>query len=841
MNGSSLSRRMLWIVPALAALSLASAQAATGTVDAFFAETFDSPSTLSSHWSGATIVTDTHGSGYALKVVNSAVGTTFLHATLPGSLLAGRHVVISGQVKGTAISTPPHPYNGAVINLVYQYADGTYSTSDQAEVPAGTFDWMNFCFPTVVPDNVVTVYFEVGLQSVMGTAWFDELKIEADPEFFLEDFEDAAEIASTWHGASYSTVTHNGGEALSLTSTSTTGSTVVVATLPAAVYSGRRLVVTGLVKATGVSAKPNAWNGIKVMITYTTSDGAAYTSYPQANIDVGTFDWRHVYAVVPLPANVTGITLTLGLEKVTGTAAFDDIRIEAAPLLKAESFDDGSTAVHTRWPGSAYTLVTVPTADLSLAVHGTGQAMEITNASTTTSTDIAMTLPVAAIRGRQVILRALVKATNVSAPVLSYNGIAVKMSYTIPTTPPTTMYPQVTIPASMYNVAGNWTMVYVPITIPADATAATVYVGVEKATGTVDFDDIEIKADSFSPYWTNPTPNYTGHTVSRLRGMMVNTTLPNVTATHPDDVAALATWNNNVVRWPLGGADSTSTNAQGLTLSNFSTVLNTEIATLDAALPTLSSHGWAVTLDLHELSEHQFDNSATQQQLVNAWRTLVTHYVASAYAAKIWCYEVHNEPHDDGWQESLLTLNELGEQVALAIREIDPTKAIVLEPYNADPRSLPNFRPARTNHVVYSIHYYLPWDYVSQGVVESQPYTAITYPGTIDGAYWDATKVAAAMQPAVDFQNKYQVSMYVGEFSVIRWAAGGAQFLTDCMSAFEANGWDWTYCCFRAWDGWDLETNSTVPRSNYNHTVPLTDGRKAAVLGVMSGNTVPGP
>src|SRR5690606_28120852 len=87
------------------------------------------------------------------------------------------------------------------------------------------------------------------------------------------------------------------------------------------------LYVSADIRADQVSAKPEDWNGIKLMLKV---EGPAGTRWPQAPIPVGTFDWQRFSARVLIPADATAVTLFLGLEKVSGTAWFDDLRITLA-------------------------------------------------------------------------------------------------------------------------------------------------------------------------------------------------------------------------------------------------------------------------------------------------------------------------------------------------------------------------------------------------------------------------------------------------------------------------------------------------------------------------------
>jgi endoglucanase len=58
-----------------------------------------------------------------------------------------------------------------------------------------------------------------------------------------------------------------------------------------------------------------------------------------------------------------------------------------------------------------------------------------------------------------------------------------------------------------------------------------------------------------------------------------------------------------------------------------------------------------------------------------------------------------------------------------------------------------------------------------------------------------------------DFQKRYRVHIYMGEFSAIRWAPDNSacRYLGDLIEIFEARGWDWSYHAFREWDGWSVE------------------------------------
>lgn len=67
------------------------------------------------------------------------------------------------------------------------------------------------------------------------------------------------------------------------------------------------------------------------------------------------------------------------------------------------------------------------------------------------------------------------------------------------------------------------------------------------------------------------------------------------------------------------------------------------------------------------------------------------------------------------------------------------------------------------------------------------------------------------MKSTIDFQRKYNVPIFVGEFSVICWAKGGEKYLSDMIEFMEEYGWDWTYHAFREWGGWSVEHSAEKP------------------------------
>ena len=86
----------------------------------------------------------------------------------------------------------------------------------------------------------------------------------------------------------------------------------------------------------------------------------------------------------------------------------------------------------------------------------------------------------------------------------------------------------------------------------------------------------------------------------------------------------------------------------------------------------------------------------------------------------------------------------------------------------------------------------------------------MVYPGTNDGVTWDKETLRELMRPVLEFQEKYDVPIYIGEFSTVRWAPGASEYIRDSVALFEEYGWSWTYHSYRDWHGWQLDYTDTM-------------------------------
>jgi endoglucanase len=425
---------------------------------------------------------------------------------------------------------------------------------------------------------------------------------------------------------------------------------------------------------------------------------------------------------------------------------------------------------------------------LETGYNGTlSAAVEVPAGASGASAAIQIPLPVERMRGCQIQISAMVKAENVSAKPRSWNGVKVMVPITSGSG---TTYPQADIGTGTF----DWRRVAFLVRVQEDATAMVLHLGLELVTGKAWFDDVRIviRKPPVSKTPVTDGPPYRGHDLPRLRGAMIS---PSIS---PESLRVLGQeWNANVIRWQFVGWRSTDHD-----LAAFDAWLTEQMRLLDAALPWCEEYGLMVVLDLHSAPD-LFSSAAHQDKFVAVWEMLARHYKD---ARAIWAYDLFNEPNDRNMPPDLQDWWELAERTAKAVRAIDPVRPIIIEPSpGADPGAFRGFEPFKVPNIIYSAHMYLPHSFTHQGIGEwSQSYV---YPGVIEGKMWDKAQLEAALAPVLEFQRTYNVHIYIGEFSAIRWAPDESayRYLKDLIEIFEHYEWDWSYHAFREYEGWSVE------------------------------------
>ncbi len=220
--------------------------------------------------------------------------------------------------------------------------------------------------------------------------------------------------------------------------------------------------------------------------------------------------------------------------------------------------------------------------------------------------------------------------------------------------------------------------------------------------------------------------------------------------------------------------------------------------------------GILVCIDLHTPPGGRFEDKSMRMFyepeyadfFVEVWR-----HIAARCKGRpaVWGYDLLNEPcQNKPSPEGCDNYWALQERAARAIRKIDPDTTIIVEVDQwDDPGGYSFVRPMAVPGIVYQAHMYRPHAFTHQGVHGTPERWA--YPGAIKGATYDKDALRRELQPVRDFQLAYNVPIYIGEFSAIRWGKGADRYLEDVTDIFEEYGWDWSYHAFREWSGWSLE------------------------------------
>jgi len=450
------------------------------------------------------------------------------------------------------------------------------------------------------------------------------------------------------------------------------------------------------------------------------------------------------------------------------------------------------------------------------------------------SISITTQLPVEQLRGKRVLVRVRIKTENVSQPPASWNGVKCMLRID---SPGQTDWLQ----KSDVHGTFDWQVIENIATINPQASDVRLILGLENVTGTVWFDEVSIQvigtmrqrpADATTELQNNTAkhgPVYKGHNRERLRGAMIGTSVGEA------DIRVLGDeWGSNHIRWQLLWGGFPNGPADKATMEEYQQWLNGQFKRLDSLLPVCEELGMLIVIDIHtppggrdkESNMPLFQRKELQDEFMRAWEEIATRYKGHK---AVWGYDLLNEACEGIVAEGVMNWHELAHETAKRIRKIDPDRAIIIEPAPwGSPDSLNWFEPFDDiANVVYSVHMYLPHTFTHQSVYgEIEP---LTYPGEIDGKYWDKEQLKKSLAAVFNFQNDHNVHIYIGEFSAIRWAPGDSarDYLRDCIEIFEENDWDWAYHAFREWDGWSVE--HTGPKNATKRPTTPTDRQKLLV------------
>jgi hypothetical protein len=231
-----------------------------------------------------------------------------------------------------------------------------------------------------------------------------------------------------------------------------------------------------------------------------------------------------------------------------------------------------------------------------------------------------------------------------------------------------------------------------------------------------------------------------------------------------------------------------------------------------------------------------FLNASLNNSFIAMWQAIATHYNGNTTIAG---YDLWNEPTGGITQAQWITLSQ---NIAAAIRAIDPTHAIIWEPvdwglpYNY--AGITTMPLAAYTNIVYSFHAYEPHQFTSGYAGGLGPYGS-KYPNPSIACYsggtplpWNASTLGpnglncdgSGHQYILDLQAKYGFPIFIGEFSAFTAAVtndagvpSATAWVTDQIAYFESKSFAWAYHDWSNWWGWDPDVDQAEAMRLYDN------------------------
>lgn len=284
---------------------------------------------------------------------------------------------------------------------------------------------------------------------------------------------------------------------------------------------------------------------------------------------------------------------------------------------------------------------------------------------------------------------------------------------------------------------------------------------------------------------------------TRVRGFNMYTGITDA------DIDALQRFGPNTVRYAIAWNE-----ADDATLEEYNAHIDAELPRIDEIVSRCAGLGIKVILNLHSppggfLSRNpsyhrMFAEAQFQQAAIDTWVKLATRYKDNA---NVVAYDLYNEPAQHKVAAGLKDSNQLHLATINAIRALGDNHKIIVEAVYGNRVS--RLKKINLPNIEYSFHIYYPHSFTHQGIARNNK------------ASYPTKKVNKALvknylQQFVKFQKKNKVPIFIGEFSMVRWAPGKSSylFLKDLIGLFEKNKWSWTYHIYRNYDGWSVEHSS---------------------------------
>ncbi len=289
-----------------------------------------------------------------------------------------------------------------------------------------------------------------------------------------------------------------------------------------------------------------------------------------------------------------------------------------------------------------------------------------------------------------------------------------------------------------------------------------------------------------------------------------------------------ATWKGAGRDFLIGDAD------------NFTGIPQADLKKLKSVLDTAERHGVKIVLTMFSLpgarwrqhNDYKFDyrlwnQESYQQQALESWRQFAG---ALKNHPAVVAYNPLNEPHparqhgfESGTEEFVAwleknkgktaDLNRFNRRIVEAIRQVDQDTPVMLDCwFHASPEGFRFLEPVEDKTVLYSFHFYDPWNFTTWRVNKER----FSYPDKMPMDWsgkterWTPRNLRDRVQPVVEWTRRHHINdarIAAVEFGCDRRVDGARQYLDDLISALNENNWHWAFYAFRSpdWDGLDYE------------------------------------
>ncbi len=375
--------------------------------------------------------------------------------------------------------------------------------------------------------------------------------------------------------------------------------------------------------------------------------------------------------------------------------------------------------------------------------------------------------------------------------------------------------------------------------VPAETDDLTFFLGLQMTTGEFWVDSLRVwrvekvpDEDVEAPFNAEaakiPRGRFAGsHNPKALRGVnfFLSRTKPgagseDVDPTGEFDMAKLESWGANLVRV---GVHPRGWKTEEEYFERLKPCVDYAARMIDAAV----RHGIKVALVLGSCPgcKNTKENSIAitkdfrSETLVKVWTEMATRFSGNE---TLYGYDILNEPGmpSEDWDRVF-------EDAVAAIRKVDAKTPVITEKWS-------RYWPQEMG-VIYSVHPYQPHSITHYGVLGSSA-VEWSYPGYIDGIFWDKEQMRLSRKDLIEFCEKHpDARILIGEFSCVLWAKGAANWIADAIDFYEEYGWDWCYHSYGGgWGGWNVEyaPDANLTPKKYTKAKEDTDRKKVLLKGL---------